>query len=354
MTSPLIAALRDPAAVRSWSVPQWERLIRQARSADLLSRLAHLLAETAIPPGPRRHLVAAQVTAGAQAEAVQREVAHVARALASTGVDVILLKGAAYLLAGLPVSRGRVFNDVDVLVPREALPRVEAALMLHGWAGSHHHPHDQRYYREWMHELPPLRHLARESVLDVHHAIAPLTGRFRPDSAKLIAAARALEGQSRLKVLAPLDMVLHAAAHLFLNEELTHGLRDLADLDALLRDFAREASFWSALEERAHELDLSLPLQYALRYCARLLATPVPEQYLKDSIPVWKRGLLDALYLRALQPHHPDASDRFTPLARALLYLRGHWLRLPPHLLLYHLTVKALRKRPEEPLTQGR
>src|SRR5687767_13190058 len=84
VTSPLIAALRDPTAVRSWSVSQWERLVRQARSADLLSRLAYLLAETDVPAGPRRHLVAAQVTARAQAEAVRREVAHVARALAST------------------------------------------------------------------------------------------------------------------------------------------------------------------------------------------------------------------------------------------------------------------------------
>jgi hypothetical protein len=60
---------------------------------------------------------------------------------------------------------------------------------------------------------------------------------------------------------------------------------------------------------------------------------------------------MDALYTRALQPYHPEAADALTPLAHQLLYLRGHWLRLPPALLAYHLSVKALRKRGQAPAT---
>ena len=346
--SPLIAALRDPRDLVSWSEPQWEMLVRQARAADLLSRIACLAEDCAIldeaPRAARAHLVAARVTAAAHAEAVRREVAFVAAALAPTGVELVLLKGAAYLFAGLPAAQGRVFNDVDILVPRTALARVEAALMLHGWAGSHHDPYDQRYYREWMHELPPMRHGTRQSVLDVHHAIAPLTGRFRPDSDRLLAGARPVPGTPPVKVLAPADMVLHAAAHLFLNEELTHGLRDLVDLDSLLRHFGADSRFWDALGERAATLDLLVPLRYALRYASRMLGTPVPSAlHEKHAVTGWKAGLMDALYLRALQPDHPAAADRGTPLARALLYLRGHWLRLPPALLAYHIGVKLVR-----------
>lgn len=351
--NPVIAALRHPEGLPSWTIPQWESLVRQARSANLLSRIAALLDELdlleRVPLAPRAHLLAARLTAQAQAEAVRREVDQIMRALAPTGVEVVLLKGAAYLFAGLPAGRGRVFNDVDILVPRAALAQVESALMIHGWAGSHHDPYDQRYYREWMHELPPLRHIARQSVLDVHHAIAPLTGRFKPDSAKLLAAALDLPAHPGLKVLAPLDMVLHAATHLFLNEELSHGLRDLADLDALIRRFAQDAGFWAALRARAHELDLGVPLRYALRYSLRLLETPVPDEVLESlRLPRWKAGLMDGLYLRALRPDHPDASDRFTGLARGMLYLRGHWLRLPPPLLVYHLVIKGIRKHRED------
>ena len=78
------------------------------------------------------------------------------KVLATVDVDLVLLKGAAYLMAGLPAARGRVFSDVDILVPVARLAEVENALMLHGWSTTHHNAYDQRYYRQWMHELPPL------------------------------------------------------------------------------------------------------------------------------------------------------------------------------------------------------
>ena len=111
--------------------------------------------------------------------------------------------------------------------------------MLHGWATSKTTAYDQRYYRRWMHELPPLRHISRQTMLDVHHAILPITARLKPDSAKLLAASRPIAGEPRLRVLAPVDMVLHSATHLFCNEDVGNGLRDLVDLDSLLREFAQ-------------------------------------------------------------------------------------------------------------------
>jgi hypothetical protein len=357
--TPIVAALRDPPETLSWTIAQWELLVRQARSADLLSRLAALLQQRGlldqVPAAPRTHLLAARTVGEAQEEAVHREVSQVRKALTRIGVEIVLLKGAAYLYAGLPAAQGRVFSDIDFLVPRAALPQVEAALMLHGWATTHHEPYDQRYYREWMHELPPMQHVTRQTVLDVHHAIVPLTARLKPDSAKLLAAARPVPERPGLKVLAPEDMVLHSAAHLFLNEELSHGLRDLVDLDSLLRHFGGEQGFWTSLPARAVELDLERPLRFALRYSNRMLGTPVPTDALSASVSPW----MDALFLRALQPDHPTAGDGFTPVARWLLYVRAHWLRLPPGRLAYHLAVKALRKqreraKPEQPAPAAR
>src|SRR5581483_1442714 len=189
------------------------------------------------------HLEAARLVCEAQHAAMRREVDEIAAALAPLGVPVILLKGAAYLHARLPAADGRVFSDVDILVPKATLPRVESALMLAGFATTHHHPYDQRYYRRWMHELPPMQHVKRMTILDVHHTIVPETARVHPDAAELIRSAVALAGRPDLAVLAPADMVLHSATHLFHNEELTHGLRDLVDLDALLRHFGRDAAF---------------------------------------------------------------------------------------------------------------
>jgi hypothetical protein len=349
------AALETPRQLVACTLPQWEELIHQARRANLLSRIAHSLAElrllTHVPPAPRAHLEAALVMAAAQTEAVKREVALLRKVLATVDVDLVLLKGAAYLVAGLPAARGRVFSDVDILVPFAKLSDVEGALMLHGWSTTHHNPYDQRYYRQWMHELPPLRHNTRRTVLDVHHAILPVTARLKPNSAKLLAASRAVGGEDRLRVLCPADMILHSATHLFHNDDLRQGLRDLADLDSLLRHFGQEAAFWEELPRRAAELDLTRPLYYGLRYATRFLGTPVPSQTRRSADvgapPPMVGRLMDLLYDRALRPVAPSDAGSLTPLSRQALYVRAHWLRMPPLLLAWHLSVKALRREEE-------
>jgi len=352
VADPVVLALRNPAALASLSLRQWEALIAQARRTNLLARIAFELDDFGslpqVPPAPRVHLEAAKTLALAQADAVRREVAYIDGALAAAGFPVVLLKGAAYLIACLPAARGRLFSDIDILVPHGALANVEATLMLHGWHTSKTAAYDQRYYREWMHELPPLKHAKRQTLLDVHHAILPITARLKPDSTKLLAASRPLSGEPRLRVLAPVDMVLHSATHLFCNEDVGNNLRDLVDLDNLLGEFAKQESFWSRLIARAGELDLTRPLYYALRYAVRVLDTSVPPGVLRQADigrpPSMLRTLMDALFLRTLLPGR--ATGRLASLARGSLYVRAHWLRMPPLLLAHHLTVKALRREP--------
>ena len=123
--------------------------------------------------------------------------------------------------------------------------------MLHGWASMHLDKYDQRYYRTWMHELPPMRHVKRLTVIDVHHAIVPETAAIRPDPGKLCAAACPVEKEQGICVLAPVDMVLHSAVHLFHDGEFENGLRDLIDIQRLLNHFGHTPSFWDSLVERA-------------------------------------------------------------------------------------------------------
>lgn len=348
----LIKCLREPARLNRLSALDWDLLIRQARHSRLLGRLAALAEQHANPPAAAaRHLQAARNVAGALHRAVLWEARHIARALASCGVPVVLLKGAAYALAGLDASRGRLLTDVDILVPQQRLHDVESELVIHGWVGSTElSAHDQRYYRQWMHEIPPMRHMRRSTVIDVHYNILPRVGRLNVDAGRLLARAQALPGYPGLYRLADADLVLHSACHLFLDGEFDKSLRDLVDLDALLRQLgALRPALWQELPARAQELGLGRVLFYALRYCARLLGTPVPPatlEALSEVAPArWQLALLDALFERALRPDHSSCDDRWSGTARALLYLRGHWLRMPLHLLLLHLTIKAFAAR---------
>lgn len=350
ISSPLIVqALRQPDALTSLSLAGWDLLLRQARNANLLAHLYALLEERGLmeqlPQQPREHLVSSHVIAERHTQAVQWEVTLIRKALAKTGVPIILLKGAAYVMAKLPSARGRLFSDIDIMVPKDSLNEIEAALMLHGWAATHHDAYDQRYYRTWMHELPPMRHIKRSTVIDVHHAILPETAYFRPAPEKLRAAAQTLDGYDDLKVFASVDMVLHSAAHLFHEAELDNGLRDLVDIDSLLSHFNNRPSFWLELVERAKELDLTRPLFYALRYCALILHTPIPFITMRAAEAGRPNrstlALMDSLYTRALMPVHSSCSDRWTGVARHMLYVRANWLRMPPLLLVRHLFHKA-------------
>jgi hypothetical protein len=350
MTRPaplLLQVLRDPAA--RFDLGQWDLLLRQADRADLTVTLLYHLEQhgqlAQVPPQPRERLEWTRARADRHGQAVAWEVNRIGQALRAVEPRLVLLKGAAYQLAGLPCARGRLFSDIDVLVAHERLGQVESALMLAGWVSSHHDAYDQRYYREWMHELPPMQHARRKSAIDVHHAILPRTAQARPDPALLRAAARPLPGQPGLFVLAPADMVLHSAVHLFHEGEFNHGLRDLLDLHRLLLHFGAQPGFWDELPARARALQLERPLFYALRYCGRLLDTPVPAKVLAAAAPGRPAApllaLMDWLFDRALLPEHASCADRFTSIARFLLYIRGNWLRMPPLLLARHLFHKA-------------
>lgn len=344
----LLLALREPQAMAGFDDATWDLVVRQAASAGLLGRLGALAAQcglrTSLPVAVWRHMQAMLTIAGQQQRAVRWELVQLTSTLAELDGPIVLLKGAAYVAAELPPAAGRLFSDIDLLVPRTQLDAAEAALMLGGWVGSHHDAYDQRYYRQWMHELPPMTHIRRQTVLDVHHSLLPLTARIQTPAAPVIAAARPLADFPRFCVPDPLDLVLHSAAHLFHEGEWEHGLRDLVDLDALLHATVCKEAHWDRLLDRAEQLNLGRPLFYGLRYCRRLLATPVPDGVAArcPGRPSERKArLMDGLFLPALATAHWSCRVPTSGAAAHALYVRSHWLRMPLHLLLPHLVRKA-------------
>ena len=355
----LVRLLRDPPLAAGLGLPEWDLALRQSTCTNLSPSLLALLEEhdllERVPAAPRAHLEWVRALATRHRQAARFEVECIQAALGAQAAPLLLLKGAAYTMAGLRAGAGRLYNDIDILVPKARLDAVEAALMLHGWASSGHDAYDQRYYRQWMHELPPMQHLRRRTSIDVHHAILPETAPLHPDPDKLRAAAVPVDGAPGLATLAPADMVLHSAVHLFFDGEFDKGLRDLLDLHRLFQEFGVRPGFWDALPARARELELGRPLFYALRYSRRLLGTPVPQAVLEAMAPCGPRrpllALMDALFERALLPMHASCDDALSAPARFALYVRGNWLRMPPLLLARHLFHKAFISRKDAPET---
>jgi hypothetical protein len=346
----LISAIKAPENLIDLSLPDWELLLRVARRVRLLGRLGVCLSQAGlldkIPPRAQDHLRAASNVIDHRSTLVRWEMNRILWAVKNTDINIILLKGAAYVLAGLPVARGRLFVDVDLLVAEDQLAEFEQNLLEKGWFRTEIDPYDDRYYRVWMHEIPPLRHRERGTEIDIHHRIQPRTSHYQIEPKLLLEAARKLDG-SRLRILAPADMLLHAIVHLFLEGDPQEGLRfrDLLDIDGLLRHFGHDPSFWDALVSRSRQLNLERPLFYGFRYSQLYFSTPIPQQVLEDVnragpiAPI--RALMDLLVKLSILPGHPDFPLRTAALARQLVYMRAHWLRMPVWLLARHLLYKA-------------
>jgi hypothetical protein len=339
----LADVLQRPEVLSRADDDAWLSLLEEAESTRLTGRLMREVDKIAPPVGDRAWLCDRLDSARAFSRECERavawEVRRLARAFYGRPWRWVLLKGAAYVAAGLPPAAGRRVADVDVLVPARHLQEAAAALADHGWHTPEMAPYDLRYYRDWMHELPPMVHDMRGSVVDLHHAILPRTSRLRADSDVLI--DRAVPAGPAC-VLCPTHMVLHAAVHLFHDGEIAGAIRDLVDLDALLRHFNdHEPHFWKTLADDAVALGLERPTFYALRYASRLLGTPVPADTVArfathaPALPV--RSLMDRLVERTL-----TARDTTRGSASAFaLFVRSHWLRMPPPLLVRHVFHKV-------------
>ncbi len=325
MSGPLLArALRDPMAVEAPGRGGWTGLLAAARAEQLIGTLAWRVEGLVMPDAARRVLEDARATVEQGRLVALWEAEMARRALAATGMPVMLLKGTAFVAAGLSAGQGRQIGDLDILVPRDRIDEAEAVLIAAGWEWVKPDPYDDDYYRRWMHELPPLIHRERDRMIDVHHTILPLTARITPDAAALIVSGVPLE--NGLLVLPPEGMLVHAAAHLFADGDLQGGLRNLWDIRCLTDEFGDEA-FELKLAACAAQHGLTREVERALRLSSHLFGEGAG------------LTLADRFYARRLLAR--DGWGRPTrKLTELAFYLRGHWLRMPPLMLVRHLWTK--------------
>lgn len=345
--SELTDVMSDPGCLTRLDGAQWDNLLKLARAAKVLARLhgyaqeMELLDE--IPQAARDVLQGARIYADYRQLLARRELQELSQVFAGCGYPVVLLKGAAYLLAELSPGIGRRLNDIDILVPHDKLPRTEALLQQADWGFDEAlTEYDERYYRDWSHEIPPMRRQDSPLELDVHHNLIQPSSRIQLNPDKLWAGLVAVPG-TPFSVLSPTDMVLHSATHLFMSDELRGGLRDLVDMHMLCNHFlAQDGDYWMQLVARAEELGMQRPLYYAASAMRRILGAVVPDDAcvaIDKYRPGWPadrlmRGAID----RHLAPH--SLAEMNSWYASNLLYLRSHWIRMPPLMLLRHLAYK--------------
>ncbi|QJQ33671.1 nucleotidyltransferase family protein [Sphingomonas lacunae] len=350
--------LRDPAKAADVPADAWDAILSVARGEVMLGTLALRLAGQPLPSSVARHLEAAARAADHAQRLALWEAEMCRRALGPLGIAPILLKGTAYAAAGLPNAAGRQIGDLDILVPRERLDEVEAALLAADWEWVKDDPYDQAYYRRWMHELPPLIHAERDRMVDVHHTILPLTARITPDAAAMIADAQDLPLPAHFgnlhepgddpeipadpstapllagyRVLGRFDIVHHCVAHLMADGEMDGGLRNLWDFHCLVLEMQRRTNgkYLKDLLSDTGRHGLRHAYARTARLAHHLFGTPM--------YVLARLTLTDQLFLRRLLARDDWGREIHRPL-RFAFYIRSHLLRMPLPMLLRHLWIK--------------
>lgn len=268
------------------------------------------------------------------------EMDRIERAIANADLCPVLLKGATYVATSSKAAKGRRVSDIDILMSVNELDKTEKALHAAGWEPDEatDNTYDQAYYREHMHELPPLRHRTRGNIIDVHHQLLPKTARYALDHIRMIEDSLALPG-TKLRVFNPTDVFIHSCAHAFADGALDTPLRTCVELYYLFLDLDAEAL--NALADRAQSIGGGWPVAIACWWISKVFKIETASRVSRKlSHPIRGRSLKWAIQCKLKDGH-------LAPLAKFYLYIRSHYLRMPLYLLLPHLAKKAFKWRPK-------
>jgi len=333
--SRLPTILGNPTGISRISGEQWNAILLHSRKTQSLGQLASRLDSAGllneVPPAVLRHLSLARTTAQRRADAARWEIDVIRRAI-HPSTPVILLKGCAYLVADDPNADGRLFSDIDILVPRASLGKAEAALTAAGWMPSTVDAYDQHYYRDWSHEVPPMEHVRRHTVVDLHHAINPPISRYSIPTESLLEHLE--EIAPGIHILGSADRVIHCAIHLIQEGEASKVFRDLYDLFLLLNTHFPKGTKRNELYVRAETLGLRRLVAAAVNAAEVVFHTETT-----SSPSTWLAKILIAV---ASGSSPQTGNSCSIQISRVALLGQSHWMKMPIGILIPHLFRKTL------------
>lgn len=311
------------------------RLAREAQSAGVLGEM---------PAQAAGALSDLAIEADYNARNIGWEINRVAAALRGAIYPVLLLKGGAYEGAEFAFARGRYSSDLDILVPKANIEECEAALKEAGWVSEAKSTYDEHYYRDWMHEVPPLRHHDRQTIIDLHHNILPPVARIAPNIEAFIADAVEVS-EWPLKRPSLADLFVHSALHSFYDGDFAGNIRNMLDLrDLLLLGLEANEQFIAQLIERSKLHSAQVPVADALGLLAKLGTLSLASSegaFVKSQA---RSGPVQAIFDWCLRQRTQNVGPfrrGDSAIAKQMLYIRSHWITMPPGMLAKHLVRKA-------------
>lgn len=290
-----------------------------------------------------KHILSASRYSERQASQVRQEVSYICNNLKEAGIGVIVLKGAAYNLAGDLNAIGRLMSDLDILVKASVLEQTEQVLKSAGWVEKELDDYDQNYYRAWSHELPPYYNPSTGATLDIHHTLLPVTTKKFFNVESLFKIQETYFG---LGTLCLEERLIHCIVHFSYNEDYGNAFRDLWDLHCLIDEVQqKKGSILSLLE-----FDSARQFHRDIAYVLYLNETYFKAKYddetgafIRKNLNGIRSQIIKNLFKLAVVPNHDLTTLFGSKFARVMLALRGHLLKMPFSLFIYHIAMKSYR-----------
>lgn len=337
LTHPLLQFFAAPSRfIKQASAADWTEFLQQARQHGLTARFYHVLEReqllAAAPEKVKQHGLSGARYAVKQQHSLFFELQQLENVFSGADYPCLLLKGAAYRGLALPVSYGRLFSDIDILVPAEKMTDARNRLFFTGYSEGSLSDYDRHYYLNWTHQNPPLQHYQRGTVIDLHHHIYPVASSRTINIAPVFEYAVQINGSAFSAPVAA-HLFIHAAVHLFYQEETHKLLKDLIDLNALLLEVAEQQQL-SLLLEHSQEMSVQSAVANACVVLHRLFGNAVAEQQIANYHHFYQPSVCRLLLMIL-------SGNRFTGwIAQQLWFIRGHSLKMRWSVLLYHSLAK--------------
>jgi len=286
------------------SSSDWDVLVKESGRYGVAPLLYHRLrtfhSDISVPANVMAILRQVYLECSGRNMQLYHEVGKVLGLLRHENIPVIVLKGVhlAELVYGNIALRP--MGDVDVLVHKDDLMRVEAALLGMGYAPVECHRQIAEDNWHFVYGLPN-----RELFVEVHWNFLPSMYRFKIDiDGHWERSRQAIIAGVEVSVLCPEDLLLylclHTSKHLF-----EMGLKPLYDIFETIRYYGKEID-WKQVQLRSEQWGEAKCVYLTFRLVRELLGASVPDDLMK-----------------AIKPS--DFDERFMVLAKERIFAYGHW-----------------------------
>ena len=213
-------------------------------------------------------------------------------ALATRGIEVMLLKGSALAYTTYSSFADRPMRDVDLLVPPEHAREAWSVLQTSGWSPSTQWPAE--WYTRHQH-LPPLVDLQAERFrLELHTDLFPSGHPFGLSADALWSGAKTVRlDRHTVRVADSVQQLLYLCIHFAWLHMMQWGSwRTFRDVEATT---GRSGMPWERLVDLARESRATTCCFWTLRLARNLVGVRVPDDVLRVLRPPLPEFLLDRL-----------------------------------------------------------